>query len=47
MLSQAYRETIKYSTLVPDNGTKNLISPQAHGGVVAFQGRFNRDYVNY
>jgi len=24
-----------------------LINPQAHGGIVAFQGRSHRDYMNY
>jgi len=24
-----------------------VISPQAHGGIVGFQGRFHSDYVNY
>ena len=47
MLSQTYWEKIQYSTLVPDNGAKNLINPQAHGGIVAFQGQSHRDYVNY
>jgi len=30
--------------LVPGNGAKNLISPQAHGSVVTFQGRSHRDW---
>ena len=47
MLSQTYREKTQYLTLVPGNGAKNLIGLQAHGGVVASQGRSHREYVNY
>ena len=43
MLSQTYQEKTQYLTLVPGNDTKNLIGPQAHGGVV-FQGRSRRDW---
>jgi len=32
--------------LVPGNGAQNLIQPQAHGGVVAHQGRSHRDQVD-
>jgi len=43
MFSQTYQEKIQSSMLIPSNGAKNLILPQAHGGVVAIQGRSHRD----
>jgi len=33
----------QYSTLVPSTGAKNLIWPQANGGIVVNQGRSHRD----
>ena len=46
-LVKPIEKNTQYSTLVPGNSAKNLIGPQAHGGIVAIQGRSHRDYVNY
>jgi len=42
MLSQTYREKPNIQPS-PRQQRQKLISPQAHGGVVAFQGRSHRD----
>jgi len=46
MLSQTCREKPNIQHESPAIALKNLISPQAHGGIIAFQGRSRRDYVN-
>jgi len=43
MPSQTYQEKPNIQPS-PGNAAKKLISPQAHDGVVAFQGRSHRDY---
>ena len=47
MLTQTYQEKPNIQHYFPPMESKNMIGPQAHGGVVAFQGRSHRDYVNY
>jgi len=32
---------------VKEEEEEEVISPQAHSGVITFQGRSHRDYVNY